>query len=247
MLPVITVFSLNIETYFLWISLTLVVCLSYFKNRAQKNGLATTLSLDLYLVVMISSLICARLIHIFYEQPEYYAQQWSRVFEFWKGGFVYYGGLLGAIIGGVVFLKLKKVTNQLQIFDAAAPVISLGYGLGRWACFWAGCCYGKSCELPWSVAGRHPTQIYSSIWELGVLFLLLGIEPRLKKSGLLFAIWLCLHSLGRFVIEFYRDDFRGPIFILSISGWISVFLFSCGVSFGVSCGVSFILAKKDRV
>ena len=180
---------------------------------------------------MFFGLIGARLIHILYEEPSYYSERPMAAFEFWNGGFVFYGGFLGAVAGGYIFLKLKKVASIAQVFDLAAPVASFGYGFGRLACLWAGCCYGKDCELPWAIQGRHPTQLYSTLWELGVWMILIGIEPKVKRPGQFFAIWLALHSVGRFLIEFYRDDFRGPVAIFSISGWISLALLMASLTF----------------
>lgn len=222
MYPLVYFFGYSFSTYFLWTSLTACLCLWFLVKRSPYDR---RWILDLYLVLMVASLAGARLFHVFYEEPSYYFDDWTRMFELWRGGYVFFGGFGGAWACGVLYWKIRR-THEIPLaalHDVFAPVISFGYLFGRVGCLLAGCCYGRLCELPWSLSGRHPTALYSSLWELGVFMVLLGAEGKLKKTpGHLFWLWLGLHSLGRFLIEFYRDDFRGPTLGVSISGWISV-------------------------
>src|SRR5690606_6314306 len=111
-----------------------------------------------------------------------------------------------------------------------APVLAFAYAAGRSACFLAGCCYGRYCDLPWAIDGRHPTQLYAAAWEMGVVFILLGLRPSpfFQNPGRIFYLWMILHGIGRFIMEAFRDDFRGPSLGLSISGWISLGLVITG-------------------
>lgn len=123
--------------------------------------------------------------------------------------------------------------------DFAAPIISLGYALGRIACFLEGCCYGKICDWPWaytfgqidfatgqfSFATRHPTQLYASLLEFSILFLVLYLEKIKRfaaRPGMLFMVWLALHAFNRILVEIFRDDDRGAMLAgMSISTLIS--------------------------
>lgn len=224
--------SIFLPTYYFIISVTLCIGLICVVRRADSSHLSRKVALDVSLILMVAGFVGARLFHVFYESPEYYKQDWLRVFEFWQGGFVFYGG---AITSGIIsILFLQKKTNGFfgSYFDLFAPIVSFSYLLGRVGCFLAGCCYGKYCDLPWSVAGRHPTQLYAVFWELGVLLIILGSEkipPQnrrpafLGRSGGVFYLWMFLHSCGRLLMEAFRDDFRGPKLGLSISSWISIF------------------------
>ena len=239
MYPIISIFGLQIPTYFFWISITLSLSLFYLIRRNKQYNLDEKMILDLFLVIGLSALFGARLVHVLYEEFPYYEENWLRIFEVWRGGFVFYGGLLSAILFGSIFIYFKKQKEMAKIFDLCAPVISLAYAFGRFGCLFAGCCYGRTCDLPWSIAGKHPTNIYSSLWEVAVWFIILGSEKKLTKNpGQLFSLWLFLHSVGRFIIEFYRDDFRGPNYIFSISGWISIFL--------ALFGLTIFLTKQDN-
>ena len=166
---------------------------------------------------------------------------WAYFFHFWQGGFVLYGGLLGVLGASTLFLIWRKESLGLWA-DFMAPLISLGHALGRWACFFGGCCYGKISTLPWALplsmhdsAHRHPTALYAFTWEMGVFVLLKYIEKKREENkggtllllrGNLFLIWIFLHALGRLWIEGFRADIRGPFFHgFSLLAWMSLFLF----------------------
>jgi phosphatidylglycerol---prolipoprotein diacylglyceryl transferase len=201
----------------------------------------TTLALDIGLAIMLGGLVGARALHVFYEDFQFYLENPIDVIKLWRGGFVFYGGFFGALLAVYLFLR-QRGEPFLKWGDFYAPVLALGYGLGRIACFLNGCCFGRECDLPWAVefvhtglpSGlRHPTQLYATLWELLIVGLLLYLEKSRSgggrwsrlKAGSLFFIWLSLHSFGRLVMEFFRGDFRGDlVFGFSISTWISLFL-----------------------
>lgn len=238
MFPLIPISStLSVPTYYLVLSLTVCLCLVWISLRSEKFELSRKVTLDLSLIIMVSGFIGGRLFHIFYENFEHYQEDLWRIFHFWNGGFVFYGGaILAGLLGLAYLIFIAKVPFE-KYLDLFAPVLSFAYVLGRMACLFAGCCYGSACELPWAVAGKHPTQAYASLWELGVLFILLGTEttaqalrPRLLKNpGSIFFLWMVLHGIGRLMMETFRDDFRGPSLGLSISSWISLVVIALGL------------------
>jgi len=227
--------SFVLPTYILTISLLYCFLLAYVVSRAKKLERSVTTALDLALILMVSGFIGGRAVHVFYEMPDYYAEDWTRAFRFWEGGFVFYGGFFFAFLSACLFVRIKKLSFY-QWADFYAPVIALGYGLGRISCYLAGCCYGRFCSAPWAVVfpwdsqktPRHPVQLYVVFWELATFALLLWLEKKKRKSlapGMIFFIWLLFHSVGRLIMEYFRDDFRGDfIFGLSISTWVSVFI-----------------------
>ncbi|MBX3039476.1 MAG: prolipoprotein diacylglyceryl transferase [Bdellovibrionaceae bacterium] len=240
MWPWIQIGDLSFPAFLLVQSLNAALLLAWAKSRASHLDLSPRVALDLVLTILISGLIGGRLLHVVWEAPQFYLENPEAIFHLMSGGYVYFGGLAAGLGAGVLFLRFRQEGPQLgRWFDFVAPLASLGTGLGRIGCFFAGCCYGKVCLLPWAFPFpdekglsflRHPTQLYSVIWELGVLAILLGLEkipaknrPRwLRPAGALFLTWIGLHSIGRFFIEFLRDDFRGPVLYLSISQWLSV-------------------------
>ncbi len=226
MYPWIIVGPVTLPTFFLVNAVIASVAFLWVMARAEKSKTDLRFVADLTLILMITALVGARLFHIFYENFDFYQNHPWNVFFLWEGGFVFYGGLIFSVLGGISFAKYRH-QDPIEYFDLYAPVISLSYALGRIGCLLTGCCFGKYCELPWAISGRHPTQLYSTIWELGVLCILLSLEQKSPRPRtLIFATWMLLHSLGRFLIEFLRDDFRGPTVFLSVSSWISLGLFT---------------------
>lgn len=218
--------GLDIPSFFLVISLVVSAGLLWIVRRCDQYSLPKKNVLDLSLLLMLSSLFGARVFHVVYENFDYYGQNPVRIFYIWEGGFVFYGGMIMALIATFTYLRLIHAPKKGLYFDAFAPVLSFAYGFGRLGCFFAGCCYGETCDYPWAVGGRHPTQLYALLWEAGTIMLLLGLEkiemkkrPKmLSHSGDLFILWLALHSVGRILMETYREDFRGEeILGLSIS------------------------------
>jgi phosphatidylglycerol---prolipoprotein diacylglyceryl transferase len=222
-----------IPTYFVIISFAFCVCLYWLVKRAEARALSRNTALDLSLLVMGFGFLGARLFHVFFEAPSVYAAEPLRVFEFWSGGFVWYGGAIVAAAAGSLYVRRRSLRLGVWL-DLFAPVAALGYALGRMACVLAGCCYGSVCTLATGLSFRYPTQIFSVAWELGVLALLVWLEKKrktrgtplwLQADGRIFAVWLTLHALGRIAMEIFRDDPRGPMpFDFSLATWISLLL-----------------------
>ena len=218
---------LHLPTYFIILSGTYILCLFWLNHRFKTFQKDRVEGLKITMALIVGGFIGGRLLYIFYVAPDFYIKNPLDIFMFWNGGFVFYGGFLGSIL--TVFFVLKLSYSSFKAWaDMFAPVLALGYGLGRLACFFNGCCFGKICTLPWAIEGRHPTQIYAFLWE-GVLlaFLLWKEKTWIKKrqyppQGVLFFLWLGFHAIGRMVMEIFRDDFRGSIFVLSLSTWISL-------------------------
>ena len=171
---------------------------------------------------------------------------------FSSDGFVVYGGIIGGILAGWIYCKVKKL-NFLTYFDLVMLSIALAQGFGRIGCFLAGCCYGKEAQVGLSVIFTDsdyapnnipliPTQIYSSILDFLHFFLLLYIARHKKAEGEVAACYLIFYSVGRFILEFFRGDLeRGSIGVLSTSQFISIFT---GVAGMVMLGVIKKRAKK---
>lgn len=223
----------GLPTYFIYLSLVYSLMIYLAWRWAQVRDFPLDHVLNLSLVLMIAGMIGGRLFHVFYEGLDYYRSFPSAIFMFWQGGFVFFGGFFAALLAGWIYVIRKTPRiGFLKWADFLAPLGAVGYGVGRVACLLAGCCYGRVCELPWAINGRHPTPLYATIWELSVAALLLVLARQNTRyfsegTGRLFSLWLLLHSLGRLMMEHFRDDFRGPPLAgLSISSWISLFLWA---------------------
>ncbi|MFC1481786.1 prolipoprotein diacylglyceryl transferase [Candidatus Neomarinimicrobiota bacterium] len=139
-------------------------------------------------------------------------------------GMVYFGGLMGALILITIGLRRRK-QPWLPIADLVAPYIILGYAIGRIGCFMVGDDYGIPSSLPWAVAFPnglpptivpvHPTQIYEFLMGLGIAGFLYWKRGHGKFTGEIFALYLILAGIERFMIEFIRTN---PAYMLGLSG-----------------------------
>ena len=157
-----------------------------------------------------------------------------------RNGFVVYGGIIGGILVGWLYCRIKKL-KFLEYFDLMMPSIALAQGFGRIGCFLAGCCYGKETSGPLAVTFTNsdfapnnvaliPTQIYSGFLDFAHFLLLLYVAKHKKADGQVAACYLIFYSIGRFVIEFFRGDIeRGSVGVLSTSQFISIFTIVAGI------------------
>lgn len=220
--------GVEISTYFLTISLGVTVSVLWFIKLAERQHLARVAAIDIALAVLIGGFLGARLMHVFYEEPSIYRTNPWLVFHIWNGGFVFLGGFIGAFIATLGVCRFKGEPFWFWA-DVATLPLSLSYMIGRLGCFLNGCCYGRPAEVPWAVAtqgvSRHPTQLYASAWEMLIFGLLLLARDRFKVSGFLFNTWVILHSIGRLIMEVFRDDPRGaPVLGMSVSTVLSLVL-----------------------
>ena len=235
-LPLVRVGQVEIQTYLLIISLTLVLSVGWLIRRSARLRLKRNDALDIAIVAMLSGFLGSRLLHVFFEEPRYYWHDPIQILHIERGGFVWFGGLIAGFLGGLIWVQFHKL-NLATWLDVFAPILAFGYAMGRGACLLTGCCYGRICELSSGFTFRYPTQAFAVIWELLTLATLLMLEAKSKRDsirgrsslriwpGCLFWSWVLLHSLGRIVMEGFRDDDRGPLLMsLSLSTLLS-FLF----------------------
>lgn len=142
--------------------------------------------------------------------------------NFWLGGgFVFYGGLIGALFFIVLFCRINKNFNW-KYLAYLVPILLLAHGLGRIGCFLAGCCYGKESEL---LHARHPVQLYESFSLIFFSYLLNRFLKKRDNEILVIGLYFFAYAVLRFILEFFRgDQIRGEIGFLSTSQWISLAL-----------------------
>lgn len=135
--------------------------------------------------------------------------------------------VLGAIAGGyaAVFLYKRYLGIVRPTGDLFAVALCAGEAVGRWGCFFGGCCYGKASHVAWAVwqhgAWRHPTQIYLSLASLLILGCLLLFERTDPRENALFYFQGLLYCASRFAIEFFRET-PPPIAGLTAAQWACI-------------------------
>jgi phosphatidylglycerol:prolipoprotein diacylglycerol transferase len=132
--------------------------------------------------------------------------------KFWMGGgFVFYGGLIFGGIFLILYFHLKKISlNELNQF--ILPLV-FAHAIGRLGCFLAGCCYGKN---------HYPLPLVESVF---LFFLGFFLYKKNIKNQIL--VYLLSYGIFRFIVEFFRNDFRGSLFtnFFSPSQEISILIF----------------------
>jgi phosphatidylglycerol---prolipoprotein diacylglyceryl transferase len=212
---------LHIFTYGFFLALAFLGAIAMCGREARRMGVQPNLIYDLCFYIVLAALAGSRLLHVLLEFPYFLAHP-LEIFAMWKGGLAFQGGLILSLIVAWIFMY----RHQMPIwgtFDILAVGSPLGQFIGRIGCFMAGCCYGRSCELPWAVTFNHPetlalrgvplhpAQLYESFLALGVFGFMLWFRYRKKFEGQLIGTYLLLAGLVRFAVEFFRADERGPI------------------------------------
>ena len=239
-LPVVgAVGPLTIYTYGVLLAAAYLGGLQLAMVRARTRGLDRTRVLDLGIYIIISALLGAKLLLLvtdfrsFLDNPR-------AVLDLLRSGGVFYGGLILAV--SVALLYIRRVGLPLwTTCDVFAPGIALGHVVGRFGCFFAGCCYGRPTTVPWAITFTnpeaaanvgtplniplHPTQLYEAGAEALILILLLASESRGRRfPGRTFWSYMLLYAISRYIIEMFRGDPRGSVLIFSTSQFISILL-----------------------
>ena len=149
-----------------------------------------------------------------------------------RDGFVVYGGIIGGILASYIYCRTKKQAF-MPYFDLVMPAVSFAQGFGRFGCFFAGCCYGRETDAWYGITFHNssfapngvkliPTQLISSAGDFIICALLLWFASKKPKTGRVAAAYLVLYGIGRFAVEFLRNDYRGSVGVLSTSQLISI-------------------------
>lgn len=214
---------------------------SFERLSLTRNMLET-----LFLYIAIGLFVGARLGYVlFYDLSNILENPLSIISPFNSESFVgffglsFHGGLLGVILGGMLFCKTHK-TNMLDLADFLVPAIPLGYFFGRVGNFFNGELFGRTTDSTIGMVFskdqtfllRHPSQLYEAVGEGLLLFLLLWpLRNNKKLQGLFLPLYLVLYGIVRFVLEFFRmpDPQLGfVLFGLTMGQVLSIVMMSVG-------------------
>ena len=245
MLPYINVFGRIIPTYgmFAFIGIVIAICLGvfyfskFYKIKKEDIFYASMFAL-------IGSGIGAKLLYIITILPDliqnFNTLDWNTVIpKLLQGGFVFYGGLIGGVIGLYIYSKSFEISFK-ELCIILIPVVPVFHSIGRIGCLMAGCCYGReyngfgsirfyNTDLAPRGVSLFPMQIVESICNLIIFIIILIIYKKNKGTYKTVALYAVLYSVVRFVLEFFRGDAVRGIIVLSTSQWISIVLFIIGI------------------
>ena len=245
----------SLHTYGVLIALGFVLAMKLGERQAEREGEDPARVVDLAFYVLLTGLVGSRIVFILTKLDDYIANP-LEILLFWRGGLVWYGGFIAA--GLYVWWYCRQ--NRLEFFkhaDMYIPMVALGHGFGRLGCLAAGCCYGKPTDLAWGIvfpngsmphadhqsAGLigfgdpalaiHPTQVYESLFEIGIFVALTLLRSRKRFHGQILLIWLTAYPIARSIIEVFRGDAERGVWFLGLSTSQIISIIVAAVAFGL--------------
>lgn len=241
-----SVFGMPVYGYGIIIALGLALAFVYATYQTKKVGISQDDFLNMLIIALPVSIICARLYYVIFSW-DYYKNNLTEIFNIRGGGIAIYGAVIGAAMVVLVYCRFKKLKIG-KVLDVLAVGLLIGQAVGRWGNFINGEAFGETTALPWAMTivqkGRtianmaHPTFFYESLWNaFGVLALVLYNRKK-AFEGETFCGYMVWYGIGRMFIEGLRTD---SLFIGSVR--VSQLLSLCIVV----AGVVLIAAKRKNI
>ncbi len=227
----------TVHGYGLMIAIGVMVALFVGVKRAPKLGLNQDHIYNLTFYCLVFGLLGAKLLFGIVEIKSILKDPSI----FLSGtGFVVYGGIIVGVLAGFIYCRVKKL-EFFRYADIVLPSVAIAQGFGRIGCFLAGCCYGRETDSWFSITFHNsqmapnnvalvPTQMISTSCNFALAIGLILYANKEKKPGRVTALYLICYSIGRSIIEVFRNDYRGDfIGPLSVAQFISIFILLIGV------------------
>lgn len=228
----IELFGLEIAFYGIIIGCGVMAGIVMAAMEAKRTGQNPDTYYDLALYAVVLSVIGARIYYVIFSWDQYKHDLLS-IFNIRQGGLAIYGGVIAAVITVFVYGRVKKISFA-KLADTAVLGLILGQIIGRWGNFFNREAFGEytnnlfAMRLPLDAVRSsdvtelmmehvemlegtayiqvHPTFLYESLWNLGVLLFLLWWRKHKKFEGEVFLLYLFGYGVGRFWIEGLRTD-----------------------------------------
>ena len=214
----------SLRWYGLLIALAVLLGLVLATRLGKLRGIDPALIADLLPILVLAAVVGARLYYVVFEWRQYQLN-WLDALAVWRGGIAIHGALLGGTAAVILYARWRRLAFW-NLLDVLLPSVALGQAIGRWGNFFNSEAFGLPTDLPWRLtiplanrpldfldqATFHPTFLYESLWNLGVLALLLvlffrGVRGRINlPAGALSCVYLIAYSAGRLWIEGLRID-----------------------------------------
>lgn len=225
-----TIFGIDVYWYGIIIATGMLLGMLVTLKEAKRTGQNTDFYLDTVMISAIVSIIFARLYYVIFSW-DYYKNHLNEIFSIRNGGIAIYGAIIGAILSAVIICKIRN-KRFLKVADTFSFALIIGQIIGRWGNFVNREAFGgytdslfamryikeQASNIPKDVLDKviningvdyiqvHPTFLYESLWNVGVLILLFIFRKRKKFDGQLMAIYFIGYGIGRFWIEGMRTD-----------------------------------------
>jgi len=215
MKPEIHLLGISIKTFGVMFALGFLACGALVARRLRELGRPVDWAYEIVFAALLGGIVGAR--------GYFLIEKWSTVKQdllgsiFSGSGLVWYGGAIGGAIGVIAWMRWRHAL-ELRMFDMCATALALGYAIGRIGCQVSGDGdYGIRSSLPWAMGYPHgtvptppgvrvqPTPIYETVAMCLLAYLLWRLRDRVRP-GVVFASYLVLSGLERFLVEFIRRN-----------------------------------------
>ncbi len=235
MFPILIQFNgFALHTYGVFVALGVLSGIFFARYEARRLGLDADKILDLCFYIILAAIAGSRLFYVA-THISYFMAHPIEIFTIWNGGLVFYGGFIGAALVVLIYLWLYRLPLG-KTADIAGLSLPLGHFFGRIGCLFAGCCYGRACELPWAITFTHPeslaplnvvlhpTQLYHSAANLLIFLVLFFLRRGKRFDGQIFWLYVLFYGAARSAIEIFRGDYRGAMVldVFSVSQVIGI-------------------------
>jgi phosphatidylglycerol:prolipoprotein diacylglycerol transferase len=219
---------LTFHSYGVMIAISFAIGTVLAVRRAEARGIPGEKITDLALVVLVSSLIGARILYVIPHWPEFAGEPLG-VVRIWEGGLTLYGGVILAVLASYAFVRRQRLP-WARVADSVAVPLALGLGIARIGCFLNGCCHGRPTSGPFgivfpagSVAGDAfsgaavlPTQLLESAFGFVLLGAIHLIERSKPRDGVSILVVLVGYAAFRFLLDFAR--FYEEAMVVTVGG-----------------------------
>lgn len=208
--------SFEIKFYGLIMAFSMLLGVYLACKLAKKKGIKSDVIFMLALIVLPCAVVGARLYYCFFYEYNY---TFKELFNIRQGGLAIYGGVIGGIIGIIIYALIKKDFKIiLTLLDVCAPCLILGQALGRWGNFFNQEAYGNLITnknfqwFPFAVliesenAWFQATFFYESLWNFIGVGILLFMYYKSRFTCSTTAGYLIWYGIGRTWIEGLRTD-----------------------------------------
>lgn len=228
--------NFELRAYGLMIALAFITATLLGAKEAKRRGFDPNLIFDFLFYAMIFGILGARIYYVIFADLNWFLKNPFEIIAIWKGGISLHGGLIGGILTAIWFCKKKKILFW-QFADLMAPSMIIGQAVGRLACTFNGCSYGRPTDVPWAIMFTnpdamaplniplHPTQFYELFTDLLIFLFIWILRKRTVVDGQLFLIYGMLYAIARFIIEYFRGDSLLIAGLLPVPQAISIIIF----------------------
>lgn len=215
-------FGMDVKWYGIIIATGVLVAVLVACYNAKLKGYSKDLPYELLLWCFPLAIVGARIYYIIFSGQSY---TFAEAIAIWNGGIAIYGGIIGGLIGLIIYSLIKK-QSLLKVTDIIVPSLIIAQSIGRWGNFANQEVYGKIVTdpalqwFPFSVyieklgEWHYATFFYESMICLAGFFLLMFLFRRVKTYGVVTSVYLILYGTERFFLEGMRQESE----ILFISG-----------------------------